>query len=106
MNIDWLESGSGVIGGDNPALEIGDNSTIGNRIKKIGKSQGLTQAEFAARLGVSNMTVFLAERGYKQRNADLVDRISQKFGVSKEWIMFVTGSYELDSIVKDAVQGT
>ena len=63
-----------------------DNSGIIDRLKYIIREMGLTQGEFAQRIGVdsSNLSKYL--NGRLAVNDSLINRIVVNLGISKEWI--------------------
>lgn len=67
-----------------------DNCEIIDRVKYIIREMGLTQGEFARRIGVdsSNMSKYL--NGKLPLNDSLINRIVVNLGLSKDWI--TTGS--------------
>jgi transcriptional regulator with XRE-family HTH domain len=55
---------------------------IGNQIKSIRKSLGMTQLELARRLGWNNSRLTNYERGYRQPRADVLRLIANELGCS------------------------
>ena len=55
---------------------------IGENIRKLRHTQGLTQAEFAERIGVSRNSLSRYENGSSPISTDIIDRICQAFQVS------------------------
>lgn len=63
---------------------------IGTNIRKIREALGLTQEEFAERLGITRSMVANLEYGKlqaPQKKLPLFRLISEKFGVPVEWIL-------------------
>jgi len=52
-----------------------------NRIKKFRESLGLTQSEFARRLGYSPTFVYQLENGYSNAGLKVLKKISETFNV-------------------------
>lgn len=59
---------------------------VGERIKKLRKKLGLTQAAFAARIGSVQNTVTGYESGRKNPSAPVISLICREFGVREEWL--------------------
>ena len=55
---------------------------IGENIRKLRHAQGLTQPEFAERIGVSRNSLSRYENGSSPISMDIIDRICQAFQVS------------------------
>ena len=55
---------------------------IGENIRKLRHAQGLTQPEFAERIGVSRNSLSRYENGSSPISTDIIDRICQAFQVS------------------------
>lgn len=67
-------------------------STIGERIKRVRKNLGLSQAELADKLGMLNSNISNLERGTATPTLPTVLKLSELSGESVNWI--VTGSHE------------
>lgn len=63
------------------------------RIRLIRKNAGLTQAEFAERIGVKANTVTSYETGLRVPSDAVIVSISREFGVSETWLR--TGEGEM-----------
>ena len=63
------------------------------RIRDLRKAIGLTQQEFADRLGVKRNTVALYETGKSGISDGIIKSICREFGVSEEWLR--TGEGEM-----------
>lgn len=71
-----------------------------DRIKAIRKSQNLTQADFASRLGIKGNTVACYETGSRIPSDAIIKAICREFDVSEKWLR--TGDGEMfDSIPVD-----
>lgn len=66
---------------------------INKRIKEIRLKLGLTQAQFAENLGVTNATISRLEAGERSISEATVKSICREFGVSYLWL--TTGSGEM-----------
>lgn len=65
---------------------------MGERLKQLRKALGLTQAEFADRVGVKRNTIAVIENGRTTSNQTIVS-ICRAFNVSEEWLR--TGEGEM-----------
>lgn len=63
------------------------------RIRDLRKAIGLTQQDFADRLGVKRNTVALYETGKSGISDGIIKSICREFGVSEEWLR--TGEGEM-----------
>lgn len=63
------------------------------RIKQIRKAVGLTQGEFAERIGLSRNYIAMIEIGQREPSERTIDDICRVFGVSKLWLK--TGGGEM-----------
>lgn len=60
---------------------------VARRIRHLRRQYGLTQPEFAARVGVSASIVSFWERGERQPVAPTIIRICAAFWVSADWLL-------------------
>lgn len=60
--------------------------TVGERIKFIRKSKGLTQDEFAKQIGSVQNTVTGYETGRREPSGQVLELIIVKFGVDRIWL--------------------
>lgn len=60
---------------------------IGNRIKAVRKANGLTQQEFANKIGTSLCHVSRIEPGIKMASIDLLVVIATEFGVTLDYLV-------------------
>jgi len=73
---------------------------IGKRLKKIRKELGLTQKEFASSIEISEATLRRYESGQNFPDAEVLERIANKYGVNTHWLvtgkgpMFLKDSYK------------
>jgi transcriptional regulator with XRE-family HTH domain len=63
---------------------------LGSHISVLRKEQGMTQAELARALGVSQQTVFAYELGDRRVSVLIVAKLAKIFGVSVEELMGLT----------------
>lgn len=66
---------------------------MNERIKQVRKSVGLTQAEFADKLGIKPNTVTCYETGIRIPSDAIIKSISKNFNVSEYWLR--TGEGEM-----------
>lgn len=78
---------------------------IGKKIEEIIKREGLTQKEFAGRLGFSNTYISDIVRGQTKPSLELLQKIKYVFNVSIDWILSkgYTENQE-SSLVKESVE--
>ena len=87
--------------------------TIGDRIKKVRKTLGLTQQKFADRIGVKQNTITQYETGRNAPVDSVMALICREFDVNETWLrtgegeMFVPQSRdeEIASFVADVLKG-
>ena len=60
---------------------------LGARIAMLRKSQKMSQAELAARLGVSASTVGMYEQGRREPDCAILVRLSEEFSVSCDFLL-------------------
>jgi len=57
-------------------------SAFRDMLARLRRERGMTQAELAARLGVSKSSISMYERGNREPELDLLERMADLFGVS------------------------
>ena len=85
---------------------------MNDRVKKIRQESGITQAQFADRIGLSRNYVAMIEIGQREPSDRTISDICREFGVNEEWLrtgkgeMFLPKSrgQEIGEIVKAAAQ--
>lgn len=77
-------------------------ANLGGVIKDIRKTNDLTQAEFAEKLGVKTNYISMIERGKRTPSLNLVADISDKFGVELHQIFLRAEMPELGGNLKRA----
>lgn len=60
---------------------------IGKRIAELRSKKGLTQEEFAAKLGVSRSALSLWEQGRRKVDQELLPQIAEYFGVTTDYLL-------------------
>lgn len=71
---------------------------MNNRIREVRKFEGLTQAEFSSRLGLSRNYIGLIEIGERVPSDRTISDICRVFGVNETWLR--TGEGEMFTGVK------
>ena len=65
--------------------------TLGDRIKAVRKSAGLTQIDFGRRLQITGSSVSTMESGKSNPSRQTLAMICAEFGVSEDWLISGTG---------------
>ncbi|TGE15998.1 XRE family transcriptional regulator [Hymenobacter elongatus] len=78
--------------------------TIGERLKVVRQSRGMTQQEMADLLGVSRPLITQLEGGRHQPSSEALETIVDKLGISRNWLWFGSGPMEEFSPVGGNVQ--
>lgn len=86
---EWLRTGEGEM----LVPVTPDENFMGERIKELRKFLGLTQQEFATRLGSVQNTITGYETGRRTPSNQVIALICREFGVSEEWLR--TGEGEM-----------
>jgi transcriptional regulator with XRE-family HTH domain len=73
-----------------PPLKLG-SETIGQRLARLRKEQGLTQAELAERIGIKQTSVSDYETGRLRLNDEMLARVSLALKVSADTILGLKG---------------
>lgn len=60
---------------------------IAERLKSVREESGLTQAEFAARLGISARAVQSYEYAEREMSISVLDQLYEVFGVNPVWLL-------------------
>jgi transcriptional regulator with XRE-family HTH domain len=59
---------------------------VGRRVREL-RGFGMTQEEFAKRIGISQNYLSVMERGKVEIGAEILLRISEEFGKTIEWLL-------------------
>ena len=70
-----------------------NSSSIGNQIRQLRKSKGMTQEQFAELLGIDNKHLSRIENGYHKPNYQLIKKLLQRFN-------FDIRTFEDESLIK------
>lgn len=62
--------------------EVDIMSAFRDMLARLRRERGMTQAELAQRLGVSKSSISMYERGNREPELDLLERMADLFGVS------------------------
>ena len=83
VSYEWLTTGSGDMGG-----EWSEEAALfpSDRIKQIRSRWCLSQEAFAGTIGATRLTVKYIENGQKQLSEDMLETISESYGVSPQWL--------------------
>ena len=63
------------------------HKTIGDRLKISLKLRGISQAEFAKRLNITQTTMNRYIKGSRQPKADTIVEICTELGISSDWLL-------------------
>ena len=80
------------------------------RLAAIRKELGLSQTEFAERLGLTSNFVWMLEKGDRNPSKKTIETICSTFNVSREWLengsgpRFVDASVDREKAVYDAIK--
>lgn len=72
---------------------------MNDRIKKVRKETGLTQKQFAERLGIKQNTVASYEMGRIGISDAVINSICREFNINKEWLLTETGEMKIKKSV-------
>lgn len=77
--------------------------TVGERIKKIRKLQGMTLEQFGCKLGVSKVAISLLENDKNNLSEQMATGICREFGTCDKWLR--TGEGEMYNKYTDSILG-
>lgn len=97
VNEEWLRSGAGEML-VSPMAAV-DKSMIGNRMKDVRKKAGLTQQEFADKIGFHKNQVYNVEVGKSIPSDDYMSSVATIFQVSVSWLK--TGAGEMSAVTPE-----
>ena len=87
INEAWLRTGNGEM----TTQAAVDMENIGIRVKQLRKDMKLTQEQFAAATGYTNIQIHLVESGKVNPSDKFLRRVCETFDVSFEWMKTGTG---------------
>ena len=73
---------------------------MNTRIKEIRQSNGLTQQEFADRIGIKRGTIANYELGRNEPIDAVIALICREFGVNESWLRYGTGDKNAETTQK------
>lgn len=96
INESWLRNGEGQM----TSQAAVDMENVGNRIREIRRGEGLTQEEFAAATGYTNVQIHLVESGKVKPSDKFLHKVSETFEVNQEWLMTGVGDRKAHRVDK------
>ena len=87
VNPSWLQDGEGEMFLGKRPLILEDKDTVAERVKEVRKKAGLTQKEFASRIGFSLVQAHLVEHGKSHPSKKFLGRVAEEFAVDLEWLI-------------------
>lgn len=96
INESWLRNGEGQM----TSQAAVDMENVGNRIREIRRGEGLTQEEFAAATGYTNVQIHLVESGKVKPSDKFLHKVSETFEVSQEWLVTGVGDRKAHRVDK------
>lgn len=79
-------------------------NTIGDRIKEVRESHGLTQQEFADRLGTKRSNIGSYETDKRTPSAVAITTICREFHVNEAWLRTGIGEMKADLSMKEELE--
>ena len=62
-------------------------SYVGNKIRELRNGSGMTQAELAAKLGISASSVGMYEQGRREPDSETILKLCSIFGISTDYLL-------------------
>lgn len=87
VNKEWLLNGTGEMFSPGEEKSPVDIATIGTRIRKVRKDNGLSQGAFAERIGYTLTQVSYVERGKSRPSREFIKKVCQKYNISSNWLL-------------------
>lgn len=78
--------------------------TIGERIKEVRKSSGLTQADFGKQVKISGASVSMIENGINTPSDQTITLICSRFNVSEAWLRTGEGEMYAPDVLDDIIK--
>lgn len=79
--------------------------TLQDRIKKVRKDNGLNQADFGKRIGLSESAICNYENGRREVSEQSIVSICREFNINYDWLKNEEGAEKLDEEI-DVLIGT
>lgn len=67
---------------------------LGDRIKTVRKAQGLTQADFGKKIGISLSGVSMLEKGTNNPSEQTIRAICSEFSINRDWLVDGVGEMQ------------
>lgn len=96
INEEWIKTGKGEM----TSQAAVDMENVGNCIRKIRRDEGLTQKQFAAATGYTNVQIHLVEPGKVKASDKFLHKVSETFEVSHKWLVTGVGDREANEVDK------
>lgn len=90
INREWLVGGAGEMITQSEKNPV-DKTGIAQRVKEVRKEEGLSQEQFAKRIGYSKIQVHSVEKERVAPSNQFIEKIVSEFGVDPEWIFTGVG---------------
>lgn len=84
---EWLLEGKGEMFTGESKHDPVDKKGVENRIRAVRQEAGLTQEEFAKKIGYSKIQIHSVERGKVIPSNQFLEKVANVFSVSYEWLM-------------------
>ena len=97
INEEWLRYGRGPMVVSAPV----DKATVGNRLKTIRKGMGLTQVQFAEKIGYTQSQVQGAETGKIRPSNEYLECVCREFLINEQWLFSGVGKKNAEQIRVD-----
>lgn len=97
----WLLTGEGDMFLPGNEKSITNKEDAGSRVRKVRKDNGLTQKQFAKKIGYSAILVHMVEAGKATPTNEFLSCISSVFGISYNWLLTGQGEEKSDEAVVD-----
>ncbi|MDE7417180.1 MAG: helix-turn-helix domain-containing protein [Lachnospiraceae bacterium] len=107
VNESWLRDGSGDMFKSN---DLNRNNLTNERIKALRKALGLTQQEFADKIGIKRTTIATYESGRNVPIDAVISLICLKFNVNETWLregfgdMFMNCDTKKDTLIHERIK--
>lgn len=79
-------------------------STANERVRSLRKELDLTMEEFASKLGVTRASISNIENGNRNLTSQMASSISNKFGISEDWLRTGSGEMRIKTINDSAAK--
>lgn len=96
VNEAWLRNGEGEM----TSQAAVDMENVGNRVKQLRRDLKLTQEQFAAATGYTNIQIHLVESGKVKPSDKFLHKVRETFEVSQEWLITGVGDRKADRVDK------